>query len=1094
MPFTHLHTHTEYSPLDGLSRASEIVSEVVRHGQDAVSITDHGVCSGHPAMQKACKEAGVKPIFGLEAYWVEDRHVKEKASDYNHLILLAKNNTGLRNLWAMSTESFRTGFYRYPRLDWQLLEKYGEGLVALSGCLRGPLSVPIKDDDYDLTMSRMSRFLNIFKDDFFLEIQPNMLEDQIKVNTTLAAMSQEFSVPLVSTVDSHYPTCESHDWHKAWIAVQINKDLSEETDMFSGDLNLYVQSEDEVLKGYPYLDSRIVEESIANTGLVAERCNATLGATTATPTYSKAGGADRDAERLLDVCTENWHKTIGKRESQAVYIERFEREFKLLVDKGFCGYFLFVWDYVAHAKKNGVLVGPGRGSGGGSLVAYLCGITEIDPVEADLLFERFMTEGRTELPDFDVDFPASKREFMQDYVTQKYGEDYVIRVGTHLRLKNKGIVDNLRRAMASMLPDDCYPDFRKVAQIIDEAESGTAGLGLPWDDLWVQHEEELMPYRQKYPELFAMADRLVGRLKSYGKHAAGLVISSDEPLTESIPLRGGDEGMMISQWEMDDLVAQGKVKFDFLTLRTLDTIQVCVDMLAKRGININVYDWKDEYEDPRVYEELGAGHTLGVFQIETTAMTRLVKRMKPTSVADLADVNTLVRPGPTRSGLTETYFRRRAGQEPVTVPVPALEPVLAKTYGTMLYQEDIMAATMVLAGYDGNEADAVRKILGKKQVEKVVAAGQQFVQRCADNGIEPAISEALWAQMAEFAKYSFNRAHAYAYAILGYWCAWLKTHYPLEFMTAVLSTVDADRIPEFITECRRIGFQVLPPDVNASTRGFTCDLSTGTIRYGLDAIKGIGDKVLDAILPNQPYTGWEDWMERKGDACNMGHMLLLAKVGAFDTLVPSRKGLVNKLQSEHSGDDKMCVWKVLGHQGAPNNLPCVFDWEGEPPEIGKSGKPLKKKEPPKRCTIRCRNYTPPEPLDMDIPDYTDDEVREFEHSLLGVYLSSTPFDRIPAEELALVSTFEDVDTGGPGNYLVAALISKVRPWKDRNGNPMGFLGLMAQTGDIDVVSFSKTWERYSKEFEVGVLCIAEIKRERRNDDWSHNLVSFMPLR
>jgi DNA polymerase-3 subunit alpha len=1094
MPFTHLHTHTEYSPLDGLSRTSEIVQEVVRHGQDAVSITDHGVCSGHPAHQRACNDAGVKPIFGIEAYWVPDRHSRENAKDYNHLILLAKNDTGLRNIWAMSTESFKTGFYRYPRMDWQLLEDHHEGVLALSGCLRGPLSVPIVNDDEDMTLARMARFLEIFKDDFYLEIQPNMLDDQIKVNKEIVSMGARYGLPVVSTVDSHYATCEAHESHRAWIAVQINKDLNDETDLFSGDLNLYVQSEDEVLKGYPYLDLAAVEESIANTALVAEKCNAALGAITRTPTYSKSGGYDRDAERLLEVCMENWSKTHGKRESQTVYMARFEREFKMLVDKGFCGYFLFVWDYVAYAKKNGVLVGPGRGSGGGSLVAYLCGITEIDPVESDLLFERFMTEGRTELPDFDVDFPASKRDFMQDYVMNKYGEDYVVRVGTHLRLKNKGIVDNLRRAMASQLPDDNYNDFRKVAAIIDEAEAGTAGLGLSWDDLWIIHEEELTPYRNKYAELFSMADRLVGRLKSYGKHAAGLVISSDAALTESIPLRGSEEAMMISQWEMNDLVAQGLVKFDFLTLRTLDTIQVCVDLLAARGININVYDWKDEYDDERVYDEIGVGHTLGIFQIETTAMTRLVKRMKPRNLAELADAITLVRPGPVRSGLTETYFRRRAGHEEVSVPHEWLTPVLAKTFGTMLYQEDIMATTMVLAGYNGNEADEVRSILGKKKVDKIPVAGAKFIERCAANGIGREISEPLWAQMAEFAKYSFNRAHAFAYALLGYWCAWLKVHYPLEFLTAALSTVDMERVPEFITECRRIGFNVLPPDVNESVRGFTCDLQTGTIRYGLDAIKGIGDKVLDAIIPNAPYADWDDWLARKGEKCNMGHMLLLAKVGAFDSLVPSRKGLVHKLQSEHSGDDKMCVWKVLGAEGAPNNLPCVFDWEGEPPEIGKSGKPLKKKDPPKRCTVRCRNYTPPEPLDMDIPDYTDDEVREFEHSMLGVYLSSTPFDRIPPEELALCSTYEDVDSGGPGNYLIAALLTKVKPWKDKNGKPMGFLGFMAQTGDIDVVTFSRTWERYSLDFEVGVLCIAEIKRERRNDDWSHNLVSFMPLR
>jgi DNA polymerase-3 subunit alpha len=740
--FVHLHCHSEFSPLDGLSTTPELAQQAATHGQFAMAITDHGVCSGHPSFQRSAKEFGIKPIFGLESYLVDDRfkraepmpdlpevdangqpfktkkaqteyhtELKEAAKarnkqllrGYYHMILLAKNQTGLRNLWALSSETFRSGFYQYPKTDWDLLAKYSEGIVATTACLRGPVADAVLNEDENLAKARLARLLDIYGDDLYLELHANQLDKQLKVNTSLVQMGKDFGVPLVSVVDSHYPTDAAHEAHRAWIACQTNQDINNEGDLFAQDLGLYVKAEDEVRRDLEYLSATAVDESIANTVSIANSCDASVSRKGGTPTFSKVGGPDRDAERLLEVCLSNWERrTVGKRHGQDVYMARFEREFRLLKDKGFCGYFLFVWDYVDYAKRNGVLVGPGRGSGGGSLVAYLCGITEIDPVDCELLFERFMTEGRTELPDFDVDFPTSKRDMLQSYLTDKYGEDYVIRVGTHLRLKNKGIVKDLFRALKSTLdvPQDSYTDSTKVAKIIDAAEAGTAGLGMPWDELWVQHEEELTPFREKYPQVFDMADQLVGRLKSYGKHAAGLVISSDEPLTEAIPLRSADEAQMISQFEMDDLTDLGLVKFDLLTLRTLDTLQVAVDTIQERhGVRITPYDWKDEYEDQNVYQMLSDGHTLGVFQFETTAMTRLTKRLKPWNMNHLADINSLVRPGPMRAGLTESYLRRIAGKEEVVVPHPWLENSLLKSQGVMLYQEDIMQATMILAGY-----------------------------------------------------------------------------------------------------------------------------------------------------------------------------------------------------------------------------------------------------------------------------------------------------------------------------------------------------------------------------------------------------------
>jgi DNA polymerase-3 subunit alpha len=529
--FVHLHVHSEYSPMDGLSTVDQIVEQAVANGQTAVAVTDHGYCSGHPSFASACEKAGIKPIFGIEAYFVDDRtrkglpkpeftdqpdgvyeeqlhhwEIESKARrDYYHLTLWAKNDEGLRNLYAMSTESYNTGMYYKPRIDWQLLEQYHEGLMASTACLRGPIAHPIlRYNNLDRAVSNLMRLQSIFGDDLFLEVHANGMQEQVSINQITMDLGKRHKVPLIAVADSHFPSQEDHGDHQAWIAVQTNTDVQDETDLFAHSENLYMQSEQEVrdvLLGH--LPSDAVDDCIANTAVVAGRAGGSLVSPQRTPIYSKVGG----------------HRPVRAR-------------VQILVDKLFCGYFLYVWDYVKYAKDHGVLVGPGRGSGAGSLVAYLLGITEVDPVEADLLFERFMTEGRTSLPDFDVDFPATKRDFMQDYVTGKYGRDHVVRVGTHLRLKNKGIIKDLFRALKSQIdvdPQEVFADSAAISQVITEAEAGTAGLGLSWEELWAQEGDLLDPYAEKYPLVFEKAGKLVGRLKSYGKHAAGLVISVEEP-------------------------------------------------------------------------------------------------------------------------------------------------------------------------------------------------------------------------------------------------------------------------------------------------------------------------------------------------------------------------------------------------------------------------------------------------------------------------------------------------------------------------------------------------------------------------------------
>jgi DNA polymerase-3 subunit alpha len=1090
--FTHLHTHAEFSALDGLSRLSEMIEVVQADGQRALAITDHGTCAGHPELQLACDKAGIRPIFGMEAYFVEDRHVRgpEHRYAYQHLVLWAMDDQGLRNLWAMSTESFRTGEYdRKARLDWELLEQYSEGVLASTACLRGPLLHPYLAGDEDRALANLGKLKRIFDDRLYIELHVNHLPEQIKGNEWLITTARAHDVPLIAVVDSHYSHKHDRETHRTWLSVQTNKDVGDDTTLFGGNQDYHLMTGAEVREALAYLDADVVEESVRNTGLLAARCTARIVAKNEKPVYSKATAKhpDRvahDNERLFDLAITRWEeRTKGKDHSQTVYFERFEREMHLLVDKGFCGYFLIQQDMVQYAKNEGVLVGPGRGSGGGSLVAYLIGITEIDPVEADLLFERFMTEGRTSLPDFDIDYPSGKKQFMLDYAARRWGAEHVATVGTHMRLKNKSAINDTARAMKSMLPETIFTDLKLVSKIIDEAEASTAGLGLSWEELWTQAGDLLEPFRAKYPELFEMAGKLHGRLKAYGKHPAGVIIDPDEPLIGSIPLRGGEDGSgMVAQWDMTALEALGYVKFDMLNIRTLDTVQMAADLIfGQTGFRVVPYSWQAEYRDPMIWEELAQGWTLGVFQIETTAGTRLIRQLRPRSVAELADGITLVRPGPKRSGLTDTYFARREGEQEVTYADPRMEGILAKTLGTMLYQEDIMAVTMVLAEYASDEADEVRKILGKKKVELVLKAGEKFVRRAVENGTDEAVARHLWEQMAEFAKYSFNRAHAFAYAIVAYWTAWLKFHYPVQFLCAVLSTAKAERIPEFVEESRRMGYRVLPPDINESGEGFT---ATGmAVRYGLKSPNGVGDVAVASILANRPFTSWEDFLARKDDnggKCTSAAWKVLVRVGAFDSLVPNRRGLEKLIEVEAIVGSDRCSWKQSEPSEEPHGLPCGFDWATEPVTLGRTGKPLKAKPPPKKCTKACRQYAPiPAPDPADVTPYTDEDIRIVEMQTLGVYLSSTPFDRIPEEDLAGLSTAVDVLTGASGSYVMAVLVRRVRPHGDRNGRMMGFLTFNTPRGELECVAFGDEWEKYASVLTVGSLAFAVVRKNSR---------------
>jgi DNA polymerase-3 subunit alpha len=1096
--FVHLHTHSEFSSLDGLSTVKEIVEKAVADRQPAIAITDHGTCASHPHLQTECDKAGIQAIFGLEANFVDDRFrrpitapkgsskeeldmVKQDQSevrDYWHLILWAQNDVGLRNLWAMSTEANREGFYYRPRMDWDTIEKYSEGVMCSTACLRGPVSSAILEGRDDLALARMARLKDIFGDRLYAEIHTNGLEQQKTVNETVVSLADSLSVPLIAVTDSHYSCPEHKDAHHVWIAAQTNKSLGDDSGLFEDDADYHIMTRSEVEQSLSYMNPSVVQTAMSNTVRLAQRCSARLSGDPTPPIYSVRGGVEADKETLIDLCLAHWEeKVVGKSRPQSEYVERFEYEMKMLISKDLCGYFDIVADYCQWSKRNGILVGPGRGSGGASLVAYLCGIIEIDPVDAELPFGRFLTQGRTELPDFDIDFPSERLPDVIAYVVDKWGEESVVRVGTHIKLKSKGVVRDVARTLKGMVEID-YTDLEAISKIIDNAERNTAGLGLSWEELWNLHGDELGPYRSLYPRLFELCDIMVGRLKSYGKHAAGLVIAAGENLTDRLPLRrGGDnDDELVAEFDKDALAALGLVKFDFLGLRNLDTLQRCVDLVKVRtGEVIDLYRWKSEYAEDNVWSFLSEGNTLGCFQIETTVGTRMTRYVQPKNLHDLADVITLDRPGPMRSGLDKLYLDRRFGRAPVTYADPRLKDVLHRTYGVMLYQEDIMGICQKLAGYDEEQADYVRSILGKKKVEAAKVEGRKIVSAAIERGMTQEAIEAIWTQMEEFSRYSFNKAHAYGYAVLAYWCAWLSYHYPVEFFTAAMSTVDAARIPEFVIGSKARKSPVLPPDINVSGLGFTADESV--IRFGLDAIKGVGDKAAASIIEQQPYSSFEEFMERK--PVNIGVTKLLVRAGCFDSLNPNRRQLEGFVAQHESGDIDRCIHWNPNATGAPNDLPCTFDWSSEPDRLGKSGKVLKPIPIPKKCNVRCRHFEKRTSLTpVDVEPYTSKEIRDIETELFGIFLSSSPFDVIPQQSLGEFFTASLLQATMDGCRLPAiAIVQKVRETTDKNGKKMGFADLFAQDGVIRTVCFQSQWRALHRNLTVGSMVIARIDKE-----------------
>jgi DNA polymerase-3 subunit alpha len=1117
MAFADLHVHTEYSVLDGLTTCAEAVRRAVENGSSALAVTDHGGCFGHVDFQKQALAAGIAPVFGMEAYFRPDRLARPAEGDKeaqkrllngDHLILLAQGDRGLHDLWAASTEAYVSGFYGKPRMDWDVLEEYGGDLVCTTACLGGIIADDVKHGRADDVLAKLDRLKAVFPGRLYLEVQGNELAEQRYLNMALAQVSEIMGIPMVATCDAHYPSEAEAALHRSWMACQSGKG-KEDYWHFSPML-----AEARLREFLGYLDPKVVDAAIRNTVEIAAGCTARIGGHAEPPVFTPDGTAQGDGRALRAMCEAGWHLVEGLGRE---YRERLDYEFEVVTGKGLAGCYLIVDDIIRFARGQGFLVGPGRGSAAGSLMSYLLGITSVDPIKAGLLFERFLTPGREALPDFDLDFPSSARTPIQDYAVDRYGADHVVRVGTIVRYGTKGIVNKLATVYEDRYGEEVIADAKVIGKLVDQAEAGTAGLGLPFDE--IMQDPEVAEFRGKYPLLFETAERLHGRVYAQGQHPAGLIISPGRVLTGAMPMRHAsrDDKLLVSQWDYRAAEDLNLLKLDILTLRTLDTISIAVDLVEQRtGIRLDPRSWDIEHFDPQVYEEIGTGLTLGMFQIETRLCSDYARRLKPGDLAKLADLTTFIRPGPRNSGATEKYLARHTGAEDAGTAYPLLEEDLRSSYGLLLYQENILAACRKYGGYDDLEADGVRKILGKKLVNKIEAAGEEFVRRSVERGHDEEQMRALWADMAEFGRYAFNKAHGFSYGVLSYWTAWLKTHYPAEFLTAVMSTVDADRLPEFAMEARRIGLSVLPPDVSYCQGGFSCQGIT--LRYGLLAIPKVGAAAVRKITAAQPYETYADFLARSG--ADAGVVYALAKAGALDNLVSSRKGLVRTLEMDRDGSSVRCVHKT--DDPLAGSLPCAFNWEADlreqeerhaalmAPRLaeGKRALKLTPKLPPARCTRACRRYTPPQQAGMAAwGEYAPAELFRRDMEMYGTWMSDAVFGRLDDLSAGLREQAREMArmlvTAAPGTYPAAAVVADVHQAVTKAGNAMWWVKLLTEVSVLDLACFSP---RRESELNVpamlhglraGTLVQAEVRKRsymsKSGPRMGWNLTAIYPL-
>ncbi len=1063
MTFTHLHLHTEYSLLDGANRIALLPDRIKELGMDACAITDHGVMYGVIEFYKACKKAGVKPIIGCEVYVaLNGRTKKEGPEDKRraHLILLAENNTGLKNLNHLVSLAFLEGYYYRPRIDLELLKEYSEGLIGLSACLSGEVPRALLQGDHEEAKAAACRYRDIFgKDNFFLEVQANGMPEQALVNQGLIELSKELAIPLVATNDCHYMLKEDARAHEILLCMQTGKKMTDPDRMKMGTDELYVKSPEEMAKAFPHCP-----EALENTAKIAARCKVEPDFDTIhLPGFKVEGEADNRAY-LRRLCHESLDQRVKSyaKHSRQEYVDRLDRELDVIIEMGYTDYYLIVWDFIRYARSRDIMVGPGRGSGAGSLAAFCLGITNIDPLEYALLFERFLNPERVSMPDFDIDFCYERRGEVIDYVYEKYGQDHVAQVITFGTLAAKACLKDVCRAL-----DVPYAESDRLSKMVPNE------LGMTLDKALKQSPE----FRGEYEtnptakEVIDTAKLFEGMPRHASTHAAGVIISG-EPIMDLAPLAKNDDSVVV-QYAKGNIEDIGLLKFDFLGLRTLTVLQDTRQMVRENGGPDIDFDQMD-MADPAVYEMISAGDTAGVFQLESAGMTAFMKELKPSSLEDIIAGVSLYRPGPMKQ--IPRYVEGRHNKATVRYEHPLLEPILGVTYGCMVYQEQVMQIVRDVAGFSLGESDIVRRAMSKKDPALLAHYKQAFIDgavnedgRVVDGAIKRGVSreaaERIWEEVMEFAGYAFNKSHAAAYAVVAYFTAWLKYYYPTEFMAAMLNSYigDLNQAANYIHHTKQMGIALLQPDVNCSQVKFTTEGQA--IRMGLAAVKNVGRGALEKMVAeraeNGPFTGFGDFVHRTLETgLNRKMLESLVKASAcdgFDLHRSQMTAMIEPLLDYYNRRKNEVMEGQLS----------LFDLDKAP--AAPSSEP---------------EYPP-------LNEWRRDDLLAQEKEMTGVYITGHPLDAYAG----ILTKYTDVTAAGlkpqegmdnrqgveedslmarDGDWVLAGgLLVKRRNQVTRRQELMCFLTMEDLRGQFEVIVFPKTMQKYNALLEEqGVLQIA----------------------
>ena len=1066
--FVHLHVHSEYSLLDGMCRIKDLPKRAKELGMKAIALTDHGVMYGAVNFYKECIKEGIKPIIGCEVYVApRTRFQKESGIDenYSHLILLAKNKTGYQNLIKLVSLAFTEGYYYKPRIDTDILKQYHEGLICLSACLAGSINKAILQDDIEKAKEIALWHKDVFGDDYYLELQNNGLPEQVIVNQKLIELSRELDIPLVGTNDAHYLKKEDSYYHEILLCIQTGKKMNDESRMKFATNEFYIKTPEEMADYFS-----AVPEAIENTVKIAEKCNFDFEfGVTKLPNYDVPEEFKTHEEYFRKLTWDGIKKRYGEKPSKDI-IDRTEYELSIISKMGYVDYYLIVWDFIHYAKTHNIPVGPGRGSGAGSIVAYAIGITDIDPMKYQLLFERFLNPERISMPDFDVDFCYEKREKVIEYVARKYGQDHVSQIITFGTMSAKSVIRDVGRVL-----DVPYSDVDKIAKMIPFEIHITIDKALEEN----RELKNLYETDETTRRIIDIAKGLEGMPRNASTHACGVVITKD-PVDTYVPLYVND-GNVVAQYTMVLLEELGLLKMDFLGLRTLTVIQDCIDLVKKnRGIDV-VFD--EKMDDPNVYKLWQEGKTFGIFQFESTGMTNFMKELKPDCLEDLIAGVSLYRPGPMDQ--IPRYIKGKLNPGHNEYTHPALEPILNVTYGCMVYQEQVMQIVRDLAGYSLGRADLVRRAMGKKKLDvmakerevfihgQVDENGNVLIPGCVRNGIDEVSANKIFDEMAEFAKYAFNKSHAAAYAVVSYRTAYLKAYYKEELMAATLNSFlgNLDKIPIYIADCREMGIEILKPNINESETKFT--VANNKIRFGLGSIKNVGIAVVDSIVAernrNGNFESFTSFCERvKNESVNKKCIESLIKAGAFDELGKNRATLLASFET---------ILDTINNENRNKmeNQVSMFDIMEENQE-----------------DVEIQKYSFIEKDEMDTK-----ELLSLEKEMIGVYISGHPLDKIKhsIEKISNFSTLdmikmnEEIEEYGVSkkfkdgqNVKIVGIISKVNKKFTRNNTTMAFLNLEDFYGTAEIIVFDSIYEKTSSFIIEDNIVLIEGRISIREDE------------